>query len=225
LCGRKASCAIPDCRECWRWSQLPYNLRFPGQNYQAETGLSQNMQRDFDPQVGRYTESDPIGLAGGVNTYAYTGDDPIMNFDDLGLAQCSYSISAHTLTCTPNAGGDPVTLGPNGVWSGVGHCANKASCANDIDYGPVVPGNYNMNRDNRPGHEGFWRLEPNPTIPGWKCDLHWDGVRCGFELHPGSISLGCITADKKNVNAMKQYAGVNKLLVSEDGANSLVVKP
>jgi hypothetical protein len=48
---------------------------------------------------------------------------------------------------------------------------------------------------------------------------------CGFELHPGSISLGCITTDKKNVNAMKQYAVVNQLLVSEDGANSLVVKP
>lgn len=184
-----------------------------------------NVFRDYDPQTGRYVESDPIGLAGGMNTFAYTGDNPVMNFDDLGLASCSYSISAHTLTCTPNAGGDPVTLGPNGVWSGVGRCANNSSCQNDPDLGPIVPGNYKMNQDNRAGHEGFWRLEPNPTIPGWKCDLHWNGVRCGFELHPGSISLGCITTDKKNVNAMKQYAGVNKLLVAEKGANSLVVKP
>jgi len=170
-------------------------------------------------------ESDPIGLAGGVNTYAYTGDNPVMNFDDLGLASCSYSISTHTLSCTPNAGGDPVSLGPNGVWSGVGRCANNNSCSNDPDFGPIVPGNYKMNEDTRAGHEGYWRLEPNPTIPGWKCVLHWDGVRCGFELHPGNVSLGCITADKKNVNAMKQYAGVNKLLTAEKGANTLVVKP
>jgi RHS repeat-associated protein len=226
----------------WRWDADPfgttaanqnpaglgafvYNLRFPGQMYMAETGLSQNYFRDYDPAVGRYVESDPIGLSGGVNTYAYTGDDPIMNYDDLGLAACSYSVNAHTLTCTPNAGGDPVTLGPNGVWSGVGHCANDNTCANDPEFGPIVQGNYKMNRDDRPGHEGFWRLEPNPTIPGWKCYLHWGGVRCGFELHPGGLSLGCITTNRKDVNAMKQYAGVNKLLMSEQGANTLVVKP
>ena len=56
---------------------VTYNLRFPGQYYDAETGLNQNMQRDYDPQTGRYVESDPIGLQGGINTYAYTGDDPI----------------------------------------------------------------------------------------------------------------------------------------------------
>jgi RHS repeat-associated protein len=202
-----------------------FNLRFPGQIFDGQAGLHSNGFRDYDPAIGRYVEIDPIGLSGGPNTFAYTGSDPILNLDDLGLAACSYSISAHTLSCTPNAGGDPVNLGPNGVWSGVGHCANNSSCTGDPDLGPIVPGNYKMNQDNRPGHEGFWRLEPNPSIPGWKCDLHWGGIRCGFELHPGSISLGCITTDKKNVNAMKRYAGVNKLLVSENGANTLVVKP
>jgi RHS repeat-associated protein len=39
---------------------FPYNLRFPGQYYQAETGLNQNYSRDYDPLVGRYIESDPI---------------------------------------------------------------------------------------------------------------------------------------------------------------------
>ncbi len=201
------------------------NLRFPGQYLDAECALHQNWFRDYDPSLGRYIQSDPIGLSGGLNTYAYSGDNSVTNFDELGLASCSYSISAHTLTCAPNAGGDPVTLGPNGVWSGVDRCANNNRCVNDPDLGPIVPGNYNMNKDDRPGHEGFWRLEPNPTIPGWKCVLRWNGVRCGFELHPGSVSLGCITTDKKNANAMEQYAGVNKLLLSENGANTLVVKP
>ena len=46
-----------------------YNLRYPGQYYMAETGLNQNWNRDYDPVTGKYIESDPIRLRGGVNTY------------------------------------------------------------------------------------------------------------------------------------------------------------
>jgi RHS repeat-associated protein len=62
-----------------------YNLRFPGQYYDSETGLSYNYYRDFDPQTGRYVESDPIGLYGGTNPYAYTANQPILTTDPLGL--------------------------------------------------------------------------------------------------------------------------------------------
>jgi RHS repeat-associated protein len=62
-----------------------YNLRFPGQYYLAETGLSQNYFRDYDPAVGRYIESDPIGLQGGINTYTYADSDPLLFIDPSGL--------------------------------------------------------------------------------------------------------------------------------------------
>jgi hypothetical protein len=51
----------------------------------AETGLNQNTYRDYDPMVGRYVESDLIGLHGGLNTYAYSGSDPVAYDDPLGL--------------------------------------------------------------------------------------------------------------------------------------------
>src|SRR5438552_2246313 len=49
-----------------------YNIRFAGQIFDGQAGLHANGFRDFDPATGRYVESDPIGIRGGVNTYLYS---------------------------------------------------------------------------------------------------------------------------------------------------------
>lgn len=61
---------------------IAQSLRFPGQYFDAETGLHQNWFRDYDPSIGRYLQPDPLGiLEGDRNSYAYVDNDPI-NFTD-----------------------------------------------------------------------------------------------------------------------------------------------
>jgi len=88
----------------WRWGGEPFgasrpdedpdhnhrrfrfNLRFPGQYFDRETGLNNNYFRDYDPRTGRYVESDPSGLRGGLNTYGYVASDPLFDIDIRGLS-------------------------------------------------------------------------------------------------------------------------------------------
>jgi RHS repeat-associated protein len=88
----------------WRWDQqepfgvnvpdenpsslgaFEFPLRFPGQYFDQETNLHYNNFRDYDPSAGRYIQSDPIGLRGGINIYTYALLSPLRFVDLDGLA-------------------------------------------------------------------------------------------------------------------------------------------
>jgi RHS repeat-associated protein len=69
-----------------RESTLEMPLRFPGHYHDPETGLHYNRFRYFSPELGRYLQSDPAGLEGGINLYAYPSD-PLTGADIDGLGK------------------------------------------------------------------------------------------------------------------------------------------
>ena len=73
---------------------ITQNLRFPGQYFDGETGFSYNLNRDYMPNLGRYLQSDPVGIEGGINLYQYAGSNPLRVDDPSGL-DCTGSGTAY----------------------------------------------------------------------------------------------------------------------------------
>lgn len=140
------------------------DMRYPGQQYDSATGFNHNYFRDYDPSTGRYVQSDPIGLSGGINTYVYVGGNPMKWTDSRGLAcdqrgcwntpeELRASISGdwsayYGLAC---AGGDPYACRAGEVASNTGvglrgHLSRitnnklELSIRNNLSYCPVSEG-------------------------------------------------------------------------------------
>jgi RHS repeat-associated protein len=118
-----------------------YNLRFPGQYFDAETETHYNYFRDYDPSLGRYVQSDPIGLKGGTNTFGYANGNPAGLSDRYGLDVYVQNTTAvngwhrRIVVDTPN--------GPYGQSFGLPNTAEDydgSSAASGDEPGPNKPG-------------------------------------------------------------------------------------
>lgn len=117
-----------------------FAMRFPGQRYDAESGLHYNVQRDYDPASGRFVTSDPLGLQGGISTYGYVNGNPLASVDPDGMQAIPLLPPPPVVTGAPGAvgaynGGD--LSDPNGNWD-FGPKINADSLRNALKAGEML---------------------------------------------------------------------------------------
>ncbi len=193
----------------WRWeadafgSTLPnqdpdgdgqtttVNLRLPGQYFDPESGLHYNQARYYDPTTGRYLSPDPVGLAGGLNTYSYVENNPLRYTDPTGLL-CIYSQSTGSFTCANDITGQQYLTCTGYAGQSVGY--NNPAAQNQPNVGPLPQGDYSVGAPTRRRGPLTLPLTPNPanTMYG----------RSAFLIHGDNparnrtASEGCIIVDR-----------------------------
>ncbi|RDS78975.1 RHS repeat-associated core domain-containing protein [Dyella monticola] len=194
-----------------------YNLRFPGQYYDQETGLFYNGHRDYDSASGREIESDPMGLFGNqISTYDYARNNPLYWIDPSGL-DVTITIQRQGYSSTGNSMQSTITVTSDQTSDTYsGYTMENAHAGDNGDKGPIPAGTY----------DAFLRADHNPNrlelenVPGYQ----------NIQIHNGNYPRdfkGCFGVGNTHrtdfigdsQNALKSILNI----VSEDGTGNISV--
>jgi RHS repeat-associated protein len=171
---------------------LTYNLRFPGQYYDGETVKNYSYFRTYDPMVGRYLETDPLGLLDDANLYAYVRGNPVLFTDPFGLL-CTYSQSSGQMSCFNDGAGQPYYNQPGG-YSGAGAGRNNPNMQNTPNVGPIPQGSWRVGPPYNSPNTGPNTIPLTP-LPGNQC-ASTPRDCTSFRIHGNNssndASTGCI---------------------------------
>ena len=129
-------------------NQMTLNLRFLGQYYDQETGLSYNYQRDYNPKIGRYLQSDPLGLNGGINSFVYAENNPLKYMDARG----------ELIQFAPVVANQIVVAGAIAIYA----CTSNVSCRTAVTESIKSIFNYCQSSYNQ-AQVGLFKFKPKPT--------------------------------------------------------------
>ncbi len=174
-----------------------YNLGFPGQYWDTESNLWHNGFRDYEPTLGRYIQSDPIGLAGGASTYGYVDGNPVTNTDLLGLAMDSCPAKKRCVGVARVLKGNSRHIGKDGGFS----TPTRALTISKMT-AAIIPSQWGGTSSIRPHVQDISgvNLNGSPVIPLFNDAVEIVGPTSVYEIlsskFPGALVIELPGADK-----------------------------
>lgn len=155
------------------------NLRFPGQYYDKETGLSYNWNRYYEPDTGRYLATDPIGLEGGINLFVYGANNPMILIDATGeIVYCTYYVRSRQLVCSTQTYGIMICAAKSGNNNPADQCVP--------DKGPIPTGRWRI------GRPDYRNWAPLTEVYGSNTNCQCNPDRFKIYIHGWGTTTGCI---------------------------------
>ncbi|CAM3861184.1 RHS repeat-associated protein [Paracidovorax anthurii] len=149
-----------------------FDLRYAGQVWDEETGLSYNLHRYYDAGMGRYIQADPIGLEGGWNRYLYVDGKPLSHSDPNGLQQYTGQTPPENI---PGGPWEPKPGQPPGTFQGPKQPGGRDICRYVPDGNNGGPGG---------ARNAYWKTKA-PSTPWARFDLNGNPIT-PEQAHPGN---------------------------------------